>query len=513
MLRITLIGSTRVGERFGTVLFVLSLLAGFCFGQDAKSQIVSSAPTFKTVFSFNGTNGASPEGPLVQGANGYLYGVNTFGGSNCSTQGGCGTVFELTPSGHLTTLYNFCSKSNCIDGEEPNNGMMLASNGNFYGYTTFGGISFFGFGQGTMFQLTPGGKLTTLYLFCSLTNCADGSGPEGTPVQGSDGRLYGVTGAGGAYSAGTVFAITTSGNLTTLYSFCPGRTSCTDGALPAGTLVQAANGDFYGTTARGGANGPFDGTIFKMTPNGKLTTLYSFCSQPDCADGQSPNTALVQDADGNFYGTTYNGGVVNCNGNGCGTIYKITPAGQFTSLYSFCKQSGCKDGWTPAVLTRGTDGNFYGTTLAGGDYDKGTIFELTPAGELTTLYSFCAKSGCPDGSEPGSGVWQAPSGSFYGAAAFGGAFDQGTIFSLSTGLDAFVETIPTQGRVGAKVSILGDGLTGTTSVTFNGTSAKFTVVSDTEIKTSVPTGATTGYVKVTTPKGTLKSNVVFRVTK
>ena len=482
----------------------VGIVVAFC----AATAIASFAPTLKTIFNFNGTDGDSPEGPLVQGANGNLYGVTTFGGPEDE-----GTLFELTPSGGLTTLYNFCAESNCIDGAEPNTGMMLATNGNFYGYTTFGGISIDGFGQGTMFQVTPGGKLTTLYLFCSLTNCADGSNPQGTPIQDKNGKLYGVTGAGGAYNSGTVFAITTAGTLTTLYSFCPGGGNCTDGALPFGTLVQGANGNFYGTTEEGGANGLFDGTIFEITPTGKLTTLYNFCSKTNCADGQSPYTGLVQGAHGNFYGVTYTGGVVNCNGNGCGTIYKITAAGQFTTLYSFCQQSGCKDGWGPAALIAATDGNFYGTTYSGGKYDNGTIFEVTPGGQLATLYSFCAESGCRDGFVPGTAIWQAPSGSFYGATHAGGAFGFGTIFSLSRGLAPFVETIPTGGRVGAKVSILGNGFTGTTSVTFNGTAAKFTVVSKWEIKTAVPQGATTGKVKVKTQRGTLTSNVVFQVTK
>ncbi len=479
---------------------------GFVVALCAATAIASSAQTFTTVFSFDFTDGDSPEGPLVQGANGDLYGVNTFGGAV-----GAGTVFKLSPAGVLTTLYSFCSQPNCIDGTDPNSGMMLATNGNFYGYARFGGVSILGFGQGTMYQLTPGGKLTTFYLFCSLTNCADAAIPQGSPIQATNGNLYGVTGAGGAYGAGTVFEITLGGKFTTVYSFCPGGGNCTDGLSPFGTLVQGANGNFYGTTEEGGANGLFDGTIFEITPKGKLTTLYSFCSKTNCADGQAPETGLVQGADGNFYGATYTGGVVNCNGNGCGTIYKITPAGQFTSLYSFCQQSGCKDGWGPYSLTRGTDGNFYGTTGSGGKYDNGTIFEVTPAGQLTTLYSFCAQSGCRDGDVPLTAIWQAPNGSFYGATHAGGAFGQGTIFSLSTGLAPFVETIPIGGRIGAKVSILGNGFTGTTSVTFNGASAAFVVRSDNEIHAIVPSGATTGTVKVVTPGGTLDSNLTFEV--
>jgi uncharacterized repeat protein (TIGR03803 family) len=204
-----------------------------------------------------------------------------------------------------------------------------------------------------------------------------------------------------------------------------------------------------------------------------------------------------------LYGIAYSGGA-----HGSGTIFDITVAGKFTTLYNFCTQHDCTDGATPlAGLIEATNGNFYGTTADGGASANGTVFELTPAGKLTTLHSFDGT----DGSYPRPGLMQATNGTFYGTTVQGGTYGDGMVFSLSVGLGPFVETLPTSGMVGKPVVILGNNLTGATSVTFNGTAARFTVVSSTEIKTSVPTGATSGKVQVTTPGGTLTSNVRFRV--
>jgi uncharacterized repeat protein (TIGR03803 family) len=275
--------------------------------------------------------------------------------------------------------------------------------------------------------------------------------------------------------------------------------------------VQATNGNFYGTTFAGGANGY--GTVFKITPSGTLTTLYSFCSQRGCPDGSYPGAALVQAPNGDFYGTTNGGGNSNSSCNvGCGTVFKITPGGTLTTLYSFCSQSGCTDGSAPvAGLVQATDGNFYGTTYSGRSYGYGTIFKITPSGTLTTLYSFCSQSGCRDGEFAEAALIQATNGNFYGTTLAGGTLDSGTIFSLSVGLGPFVETQPTSGKVGAAVKILGTNLTGATGVTFNGTAAVFRVVSSSLITATVPTGASTGFVKVKAPSGTLKSNLQFRV--
>jgi uncharacterized repeat protein (TIGR03803 family) len=247
------------------------------------------------------------------------------------------------------------------------------------------------------------------------------------------------------------------------------------------------------------------GTIFKITPAGGLTTLYNFCAQSNCADGEYIYAGLVQAANGNLYGTAGSGGT-----NGGGTAFKITPGGTFTLLYTFCSKTSCSDGGEPVgTLLQGTDGNLYGTTEGGGTYDKGTIFKITPSGAFTSLYSF--GTGENDGSNPTGTLIQDTNGNFYGTTKLGGTNGSGIVFKLSVDLKSFVETNPTSGKVGAAVKILGTKLTGATSVTFNGKAAKFKVVSGSEITTTVPTGATTGEVKVKTPSGTLTSNVNFRV--
>ena len=473
------------------------------------SAISLAAQTVTTIASIGGSSGFNPLG-LVQGANGNFYGTTIFGGSHSAYDDG--TVFEVTPAGVVTTLHTFfCSNVKCPDGGGPDIGLLLSANGNFYGLTTLGGAG----GQGTVFEITPTGKLTTLYSFCALANCADGASPSAL-LQGTDGNFYGTTAIGGNHGAfGTVFKLTPAGELTTLHNFCPSGdgTDCPDGRNPtAGSgFIQASNGNFYGTTYEGGANGYAGGTIFEITPAGMLTTLYSFCAQASCADGASPN-GLLQAANGNFYGVTYAGGAVGeaCGGNGCGTIYEMTPTGQLTTLHAFCELPGCPTG--PGPVIQATDGNFYGTSI-GGAHDKGTAFESDPSGSLTTLYNFCRQASCADGQDPYTGMLQATNGTFYGTTATGGAYFGGTVFSLSMGLGPFVKTLPAAGKVRAKVLILGNNLTGTSSVSFNGTPAVFTVVSDTAIKASVPTGATSGTVQVVTPSGTLSSNVRFRLTQ
>jgi uncharacterized repeat protein (TIGR03803 family) len=383
-------------------------------------------------------------------------------------------------------------------------GLVQGTGGNFYGTTISGGANG---PAGTVFKITPSGTLTTLYSFCSQSGCTDGNQPYAGLVQATGGNFYGTTRAGGAQHVGTVFKITPSGTLTTLHDF-----HRLIGENPDAALVQATDGNLYGTTAGGGVNGV--GTVFRVTPSGALATLYSFCAQTGCTDGQNPN-GLVQATDGNLYGTTSQGGAGYCNGGSCGTVFKITPSGTLTTLHSF---NGTDGQYPLAALIQATDGNFYGTTYYGGVHSSGTVFKITPTGTLTTLHSFCPKRGCPDGYGPLALV-QVTDGSLYGTTFYGGVSTDcgvpgcGTVFSLSVGLGPFVKTQPDWGRAGRFVEILGTNLTGSTSVTFNGTPAVFRVVPDLNslIKTTVPAGATTGTVQVVTPGGTLSSNVPFRV--
>ena len=465
----------------------------------AATVISLPAQTFTTLVSFDGTDGANPVAALVQATNGDLYGTTSYGGANNQ-----GTVFKITPSGALTVLYSLCSQMYCTDGARPDADLVQATNGDLYG-TTYSGVN----GYGTIFKITLGGALTTLYTFCAQPGCADGENPTAGLVQATNGDFYGTTYGGGAYgSYGTVFKITPSGKLTTLYSFCGNGGECADGAYPYAGLVQATNGNLYGTTLYGGAHNQNGGTVFKITPSGTLTTIYSFCPKPDCPDGDVPVAGLVQASNGDFYGTTRDGGT-----EGEGTVFKITPTGTLTTLYSFCPNGGeCTDGADPnAGLVQATDGDFYGTTTDGGAYGDGTIFKITPTGAVTALHSFDGT----DGKFPYAGLVQDTNGKFYGTTQYGGTSSAcggcGTVFSLSVGLAPFVETLPTSGKVGAAVKILGSDLTGATSVTFNGAAAAFTVVSRTLITTTVPAGATSGKIQVVTPSRTLSSNVPFRV--
>jgi uncharacterized repeat protein (TIGR03803 family) len=434
--------------------------------------------TFTVLASFDGTDGAYPYlGTLVQGTDGNFYGTTSGGGAN-----NAGTVFKITPSGTLTTLHSFDS----TDGANPDGGLFLAANGVLYGTTSSGGAD----GYGTVFKITESGTLTVLHSF----DQTDGASPAGSLLQSPNTNFYGTTYAGGANGVGSVFSLSEAGTLTTLHSF-----DSTDGANPYGGLVQAADGTFYGTTSAGGAQGY--GTVFEITAGGTLTTLHSFQG----TDGAVPKAALVQAADGTFYGTTTRGGA---NGGQDGTVFTITQSGTLATLYSFQSPAGA----TPSGLVQATDGNFYGTTFLGGDGGKGSVFSITPSGVLTTLHAF---EGAMEGFEPYDAPLQATDGTFYGTTYSGPTYSPtvgyGTVFSLSVGLGAFVTTLPTSGKVGATVRILGTNLTGTVSVTFNGTPAKVTSTSATEITAVVPAGATTGKVEVTMPSGTLTSNVAFLV--
>ncbi len=277
----------------------------------AATAIPSPAQTFTTLAVFNGTNGWGPGyETLIQGTDGNLYGTTLgVGGPNGNCITNCGTIFKITPAGTLTPLHSFEGP----DGTTPQAGLVQGADGNFYGTTYAGGAN----GYGTVFKITPGSTLITLHSF----NSTDGGNPLAGLVQATDGNFYGTTAVGGGNGGyGTVFKITPGGTLTTLYSF-----DYAHGFSPFGWLVQATDGNFYGTTSSGGTNG--DGTVFKITPGGTLTTLHSF----DGTDGANPRAGLVQGTDGNFYGTTSNGGTKNVTAcasfgyAGCGTVFKITP--------------------------------------------------------------------------------------------------------------------------------------------------------------------------------------------
>jgi len=462
-----------------TVVLALCLMTGLA----ADGQV------FTTIANFNGTNGEAPDTSLVQGIDGHLYGTTIGGGRNNG-----GTVFKMSRSGKITTLYSFCAQLACIDGEAPLGPVVLSTDGNFYGVTQMGGESEgCPFSScGTVYKMTPLGDLTTLYKFCAQENCPDGFLPSGGLVRATDGDFYGATSDGGdfpckGYGCGTVFKITPGGNLTTLHNF-----NGSEGYAPNAPLIQATDRKLFGVT--------FSGTIFDMTLGGQFTPVFVF----DYFDGSQPEDGIIEDNKGSFYGTTSIGG-----GYGEGTVFEMNQGGSVTTIYNFCALPKCADGSAPfAGLIQATDGNFYGTTVVGGASQNGTVFRITPSGVLTTLHSFNGS----DGQNPDGSLFQATDGKLYGTTpTMENAGCCGTVFSLDMGLGPFVTFVLPYGKMGQTGGILGQGLTGTTSVMVNGIPANFTVISDTFIKATVPVGATTGYVTVTTPTGALTSNVPFHV--
>ncbi len=439
-----------------------------------------SAQTFTSLHSFDSTDGAHPYAQPVQGTSGAFFGIASSGGAT-----GAGTAFTINSSGTFTTLDSFHG----TNGDFPRARLVLATDGTFYGTTVMGGTNG---GYGTVFNITPSGALTSVHSFGD----SDGAAPDAGLIQATNGNFYGTTETGGSQcpgGCGTVFEMTPGGTLTTLHNF-----DNTDGAGPYAELLQATDGNFYGTTGAGGTK-EF-GTVFKITPSGTLTMLYSF-KGPD-GDGEFPAAGLTQATDGNFYGTTVYGGL------GYGTVFKITPSGTLTLLHSFNGQDGA---FPYATWIQATDGNFYGTTTEGGVNGAGVILEMTPSGTLTTLHSFDNT----DGTFP-YGLAQATDGSFYGTTYEGGAsnacsFGCGTVYNLSVGLAPFVSLNPGAGVANNTIGILGQGFTGTTGVSFNGAAAHFNVVSDTYLTASVPVNATTGSVTVVTPAGKLTSNQPFRI--
>lgn len=356
---------------------------------------------------------------------------NFYGTTPWGGANGPGTAFKITPAGVLTTLHSF--------SDVPRGGLIQATDGNFYG-TTSGRAENSNFDYGTVFKMTAEGALTTLYTFCTLPICADGSFPYAGLIQASDGNIYGTTSLGGASNAGTIFKITPEGTLTTFYNFCslPG---CADGTKPHAGLIQAADGNLYGTTSSGGAD--WQGTVFKISPEGVLTTLHSF----NWTDGANPYAGLLQATDGNFYGTTTVGGPLprpHCeNGIGCGTVFKITPDGTLTTLHIF----NSNDGAHPySGLIQASDGNFYGTTEFGGvvpthtvygcKFGCGTVFQISSAGTFATLHKF----DLAEGVWPYAGLMQASDGSLYGTTYAGGG-GYGTVFRLDVVPTAFPATV------------------------------------------------------------------------
>lgn len=534
-------------------------LAFVCVLLMAMAAVPLHSQTYHDLYDFNcNTGGCNPfdSGQLTQGVDGNLYGTTQQGGRN-----GFGTIFMVTPSGAHTDLWQFDG----TNGANPYGGLTLASDGNFYGTTTSGGK-----GYGIVFRFTAPATFKVLHVF----TYTDGTTPESAPVEAKDGNLYGAT-----YSGTTYRISLPAGTYTKLPSNTPGFTF--------DPLLLASDGNLYGTTFNGGAFGP--GTVFRMTTGGAIKTIYSFSGT--AGDGAFPNSPLTQASDGNLYGTTHDGGA-----NGSGMVFRLTLAGKFTALHSFDVYQGSfktnNDGGGPvAGLLAASDGNLYGANSLGGANGNGTLFLVTKGGIFDKLFDFPGE--LDGGPSPYATLMQHTNGSYYGVTndgfstgggnfysltppnpiltliiegpvwvppgipveilgsdleqvvelTFGGVKAQFTIISptnlvaqvpsaavdgpivaiLSSGLQVqsqqpihilpkITNLDPTAGPVGAQVSIVGAGFKGAKSVAFGGVRAtQFTVVTPNLVRATVPAGAKTGKVSVTTPNGSAVSKQTFTV--
>ena len=367
----------------------LAFLGAGCALPPAQGQTY----TYSLLHTFVGHgDGASPYAGLVRDSAGNLYGTTYYGGKY-----GLGSVFKMDPSGNVTILHSCVGSP--TDGKYIWGGLFRDAVGNLYGTTQSGGA----YGYGTVFELTSGNKWRLLYSFLGYPN--DGENPEAGVIRDAAGNLYGTTVGGGPPFQGTVFKLSARGKESLLYSF----TGLADGRYPTAALVSDPAGNLYGTTTEA-YQGP--GSIFKLAQNGALTVIYA---EGSCCE-------LLRDSAGDLYGV---GGPGAYND---GAVFEVTASGTPVVLYSF--NSASNGAYIPlGGLVRDGHGNLYGTTAYGGTYNQGTVYELTPDGTETVLYSF---AGYPnDGSYPYAAMTLDAEGNLYGTTASGGSADDGTVFKLT----------------------------------------------------------------------------------
>jgi uncharacterized repeat protein (TIGR03803 family)/YD repeat-containing protein len=470
---------------------------------------------------------------LVQASDGNFYGLTYDGGASNT-----GSIYRLTPQGEYTLMHSFVEAegipgSSSIEGGTMR-GLLQASDGALYGTANGGGDS----GFGTLFKMTLNGTFTVLHSFKGVTgNPPDGIGPEGNLIEASDGSLYGVTYRGGTNDKGTVFrvapdpAVSSSTNaatsasarsqkpttdvgfqpptdrVSTVYSF---GTALGDPINPNGLLL-APDGTLAGTSTGGGANACPDangadigcGTFFSLTPSTGELVFSSFpapiVNVPPTPDVRAyhPASGVVFARDNRFWGLT---------SAELGSIFSIANAGDSPTIENLFFGG---DGSHPlGSLLLGRDGNFYGTTVFAGFSDLGTLFRLEFPDSPVRLASFNGLNG----SSPSSGVIQGRDGNFYGTTDLGGANNEGTVYRFTLAAFPLVSALsPSSGAPLTQVVITGNNLNGTTAVQFNGVNATFSVDSPTQITATVPTGATSGYVKIMNRYGLAESPVKFIV--
>jgi uncharacterized repeat protein (TIGR03803 family) len=363
---------------------------------------LAPAQTFTTLYSFTGSGGAAPLGPLLQDKAGNLYGNTEVGGS-----GQDGVVFKLNTSGAETVLHSFSG----ADGENPEASLMRDSIGDLYGIADRGGA----YNYGSVFKIDTAGAEATLHSFTGGTS--DGCLPAQGLVTDKSGNLYGTTAECGAYGNGTVFKLDRAGKSTILHSFARGNDS-----LPEqGHLVRDKSGNLYGVTYGGGSNACTNGcgVLYKLGTNGKFTVLHRFAG--GVSDGCHPYGTVVMDEAGNLYGTTW-----MCGAPGNGIVWKVSTGGKETILHSFA--GGVSDGCAPyAGVVRDSHGNLYGTTWGCGAHNLGTVFKLHSDGKQTLLHSFSGVG--DDGELPYGEVLRTSSGELFGTTFYGGSVGEGTVWS------------------------------------------------------------------------------------
>jgi uncharacterized repeat protein (TIGR03803 family) len=412
----------------------------------AKAQVgtISVLHSFGTPTIAN--DGALPYAGLIQASDGNFYGTTGGGGAF-----GYGTVFQVTSAGAVNTIHSFGDSTVPNDGAFPCAALVQAGDGNLYGTTAAGGK----YGFGTVFQISTSGAIKTLHSFGDPTVTNDGIYPEAPLAQASDLNLYGTTANGGSANNGTVFRIATSGAIDILHSFGDNSVA-NDGAVPFAPLMQAQDGNLYGTTTAGGSANC--GTVYQISLGGEVKIVHSFQDGSVADDGAGPWAGLVQTEDGSLYGTTFYGGSTYAGSpaSGDGVVYRITLPSSVATLHSFGDGSVTGDAINPECgLCLATDGSFYATSVYGGSTGDGAVFRITTTGAVTIVHSFGDGSVVDDGANSVATLIQATDGSFFGTTAGGGADANGTVFQF---------VVPVSVTISEPTLLQGQSTTGTVTL-------------------------------------------------
>ncbi|HEY4842101.1 MAG TPA: choice-of-anchor tandem repeat GloVer-containing protein [Terriglobales bacterium] len=476
--RQTIRRQNRTSSRARFALTLIAVIVGI-----AASAIPSLAqipsPTLAYTFQGGTTDVWNPWGPMAQGRDGNLYGTGQSRGAN-----GTGGVFKITPANVETLVASFPGTwVNC-----GYSGLTLAMDGNFYGTCQLSGANNAGF----IYRVTPAGVLTDIYDFLNRTT--DACCPLGALVLGASGDLYGTTGDLSSSSPQVAFRISTAGVYKTLYTFADGN------SLPS-VLTAGGDGNFYGTEADADGYGNVGG-VFHIAAAGTFKLLYGF---DNTVNVSGPSTGVVRDSNGKLYGTT-----AFPSGTGNGALYDVTTGGKLTDIYNFPATLNFDE--AANNMMQASNGNLYGASYNGGTGASGGLYELTSANAFSS-YSFATDSNM--GSGPRAPLMQNTNGIIYGSNSSGNAVTGGALFELNIGAAPFISLVTPvhSGEEGAQVQILGQGFSSSSVVKFGGIEATTTTLTgSTFILATVPTGALTGDVTVTTGSTVLSTVSSYSIT-